>query len=266
MHGWKRNPKAPSSLWDGLVLDGAYAGLHPGTNRFVDGSGLENHGTLTDINAAVGWQQDSDIGRSYVGFSAIASHIVLAQPVAPTTAFSFACWIRPGANPNVNHFTAFASDLYTYNNGCWIGSQHYYDVTKRALVYLDGVADVILPNCVPPPDTWTHVCVTWRSGTAVRWYNDGRLANSSSVATGAITNHGVAAIGYQASSIYKLGRASGAIADSLFWMHPIAPDEITWLADRSNRMYIPDTRRAIWVPTPFNPALMRRRRRMAGAR
>lgn len=257
MHGWKRNPKAPTSLWDGLVLDGAYAGLHPGTNRFVDGSGLENHGTLTNMDASTDWVWSDELGRWALDFDG-SNDLVVTPVIALGTTYSLS-WCMQYTKTTGGEPIGGANLNNSY--GCYVNSP----TTATTLIHspIFPAASVASDSLgVLSPIELMHFSIV-RKNARVEFYVRGlKLGGTKTLANN--EPFSVSLLGSERlTPVYQF---KGKLADVLFHNRDISPPEITWLADRSNRLYTPDTRRAIWVPTPFNPALMRRQRRMAGAR
>jgi len=264
MHGWKRNPKAPSSLWDGLVLDGAFAGLHPGTTRFADGSGLGNDGTLTNMDPATDWVWVPELGRWALDFDGSNDYVYLGTSSALNPiSISVCCWIRLNSIHPTN-YSAFVSRAA----GGWELLIHgpklamYGNATSGTFSY-DGTGKTLAVN------TWYHVVMVYSNYIGLIGYLNG-VVDGSGVSQGdMIQTVTPAHIGAEVS---PLGRYSNAIiSDVAIWSRVLAPAEITWLANPANRLYVPDTRRAFYVPdvsaaTHRWPWQIRRMRRTAGTR
>lgn len=259
MHSWVKNPKAPSSLWDGLVLDGAYAGLHPGTNRFVDGSGLENHGTLTNMDAASDWVWVPELGRFGVRFSAANSAVTLpsSRLLGGASACALSFWIRSAKDepyPVVWSKGNTSIDAPTY-------IQIRRGVNQLRWTINSNVQNVAFVE----DDTWKHVCCDY-TGSQQRVFVNGSMVASASATLGVIADDaGITGIIGNASGLDRSPR--GVLVGFQARTRALAPAEIEWLANPSHRMYEPDTRRHFWFPMGgVKPWMIRRHRRMTGAR
>jgi len=258
MHSWVRNPKAPSSLWDGLVLDGAFAGLHPDTLRFQDGSGLENNANSV---GAVEWVYDAHLGRlCNSNFS--TSNYLLGPAFPLVVPFTVSCWIKSAQ-------TTYASNAYFFSqyelpprNWAIVLSTDGQFAIARA-INADGTSGRLSVSNIFVTLNWMHVAVVW-SGAAPTW---SMYVNGINVHSGADGVWATAIARLSIGSLIGSNAFNGRIADCLKINRALSPAEIEWLANPSHRMYEPDTRRHFWFPQGgVKPWMIRRHRRMAGAR
>jgi hypothetical protein len=262
MHSWVKNPKAPSSLWDGLVVDGAYAGLHPGTNRFVDGSGLENHGTLTNMDAATDWVWVPELGRWALDFDGSNDYVLF--PKLPITGASQAFSISMFALTRTSALNLLFQQWTTINSGpiMWVNdTSTIWQVGSKSYDRITATSSWAVGQ-------YRHVCGVYGGDTSrednVQLFVGGTLHGQNYNGIN-ITTADAGTIGGPLTGGITL--LNGVIAELLVHNRALAPEEITWLADRSNRLYVSDTRRHFWFPQGgIKPWQIRRRRRMAGAR
>lgn len=264
---WKREPKAPSSLWEGLRLDGAFAGTLPGTTRFVDGSGLGNDGTLVGFaltGAASNWIFGSDINRHCLHFDGSDDVVNLSGPqVSTAKQHSYSVWVNLTAFNGTSYPTLIKMASETESCGISLSNDAGY------LGILTGSASVWarLKSGTPSATfvaAWHHIVMTYNgfgAGTAGNFacYLDGSpLSLSGAGLFGASLN--VSRLGWD-DNAPSYTRLYGQLADPMVWSgRPLALPEIQWLANPANRLYVPDTRRIFWFPaaSTANPWLYHR--------
>lgn len=256
IHGpWRKNPKAPSSLWDGLVLDGAYAGLHPGTNRFVDGSGLENHGTLTNMDAASDWVWSEEICRGGIRFDSGSERIEVAKSDALKSSgeLSISAWYTADVNLAGQVIALYGRDIPTAEYGWYVGASGVFRLLAR--ISSGSAADTMqtAENAYADDGTYRHVTAVWPGvgATAVLYAN----GVPSVTTTQSVVPQQYATLGLCIGNSANVSRDwRGTISDMLIHSRPLLPAEIEWLADPAHRMYEPDTRRQCAFPR--NPIAM----------
>ena len=117
-------------------------------------------------------------------------------------------------------------------------------------------------------NTWTHAAGVWAATDLRIPYING-IGPAGDTKNLSVTGCDLSRLGLRAQAAAGLP-LGGMIADSLYYNRDLAPDELTWLANPANRLYVPDTRRVVWFPsdatTHLWPWQIRRRRRTSGAR
>jgi hypothetical protein len=260
------NPDAPSDLF-AAVLNGAYAGTKPGTERFVDAEWSNNNGVLTGYTnpATEGWAYSSELGRWVLsGKSVNATAVVPHSNSLDLQTCSISCWVkRTGTFLNNDQIIGrpVSSAPVDVPYRLYLRDGHlaygWFDNTSKIAVDTGGIS--ITTN------QWFHYAgISFPTGGA--WvpqiYRDGNLIDTGDSGTPPI----------RTSSLFLLGEDgrryfNGQTADNLIYPFALDPDLIEWLADRTNRLYIPDTRQYFYAPlvTGWRPWLRTRQRHRLGA-
>lgn len=250
MLNWIRNPKAPSSLWDGLVFDGAYAGLHPGTNRFVDGSGLGNHGTLTNMDASTDWVWMSELGRWGTYHDGTADRIaVLNSPVLQFRAdFTISLHVRLELLSRLHGF--FGKTANIWQDVSVSVRQLQANPLINVVLSHNGAArtELTATDGITSTASWNHICVRFRRPTLNAYLNSATIL-SANWDYDVHQNEQPLFFGQYALGAGDAYGLQGWLCDPLIFTRDISPVENSWLADRANRLYVPDTRRHFWFPS-----------------
>ena len=255
------NPYAPSDLRQN-VLDGAYAGLHPGTLRFVDGSGLGNDSTLVGMTPATDWRYYSDIGRWGNNFLDNTGRIDHADFLRPDTGqVSLSIWLNQQSNAS-------------RSLGAWVISQRtnataanqpnqwqiFYSLTTDyllATIFLktDGSSNgTVSVDTTALFQSWFHYAVTAVGGGKAYVYLNGVRTAEMDVESLRVPTACTLGIGREAFGATTRD-FKGFLAEPLIYSRALSPAEIAILGNPANRLYIPDTRRVFFVPTdiPSDP-------------
>ncbi len=253
-HGpFVRNPKAPSPLFES-VLDGAKAGTHPGSSKFIDGSGRGNNGVLTGYSNpnTEGWKYSSEGGRWPNRFDGIANYIHIGNTINAGTVHTIALWGKlsdltpefqmPISDSSVDRGYALA----VANDG--------------RLLYNPGGANAGSVSLANHDTAWHHLAVV-RKNQAVEFFQNGASLGTTAIGSNAVPLWNF--IGVRDDQGVLKQHWNGLIADPLVYPFPLDSELIDWLSDRNNRLYIPQTRKQFYfdsVPPVKTPTARKVRR------
>lgn len=214
-------------LWRGCV--GAWAPfLGPSGTTLRDSSGRNNHGTLTNMDAATDWVPS----QSYYALDFDGSNDYVTIPSCPQSdQLTVCCWIRLAAVTNFVGFIA-ASDSSIGSNGYWmlgIGS-----ATWRMSVRCptSGLVHAAAAGAIATGQ-WFHVCGTF-SGPQVAVHQNGvQLATGSTNAT-PMNTFATTTIGARTTASSFV---AGLIDDVRIYNRALPQSEIALLARRRGIAY-----------------------------
>jgi hypothetical protein len=256
------NPRMPGGLRDGVVLAGGLE--HPGGDYYHDASGLDNHGTLTNMNPATDWRWSDYLGRWACNFD--GSNDVIRMPVdVPLIGladFTASCWVEFGGAFGNTSVWMGRGDIAA---GEWMmgvsgGSWRIRFYASTAGINAIGATDVRTL-------TGWHLVSARRTGGVCTVYLDGIAEGTDSTASVATSN-------LNAARLLEIGASdtegafdrvwTGRISDPMHWIgRAINPPEIQWLASPANHLRVPWVRRSWRVaPTGVVPPTTNRRRRL----
>jgi hypothetical protein len=244
----KWNPELCVELRSGLVFDGAFAGLHPGTLRYVDGSGLGNDGTLTNMNSATDWVWVPELHQfGLANFRTSGGYVDIPPNSQLGTAHSFACWVYIPARFDTS---GLISSGAAAKNELRIGDRDLYLYDKAG-----GVVGLRITIA-----TWIHVGYTIDGVNAILYHQGIGTPKTMSAVVEANLFNRLGRVG--AASIM----AGGILVAPCLWNRVISSGEFGELASRKP-LYVPDTRTRLFAPlvTGWKPWLRQRQRHRLGA-
>jgi hypothetical protein len=148
--GWIPNPDIPSCLWQGLVFDGAFAGLHPGTLRYVDGSGRGNDGTLAGYTAAFdGWAYIDEIQSWGNVFNGSTNEINIPSMLLYANAWSLSFWLKCVCPTSQSGVLNWIADQQLQES---VHTDDLWSKQERGAVVGSRPALATPPPEAPPPD------------------------------------------------------------------------------------------------------------------
>jgi hypothetical protein len=256
IHGpWKRNPDA-SSIWDRLVLEGSYAGLYPEAYLHLDGSRRENVGVLTGMAPSTDWRWSDELNRYAVNVPRSTGRIIwpYRANMYDASLMGVAFWIK------------FASVDFSGGAG-YLVAQWDYAANRRQWTIVASAANPGLwgfftsgngtsgsqsgANTTTAVATqWVHVTCNWTSRRYTSWWFNGVAAEQNLDSALGLTWTNLSSDAHTCLYDGFANRGPAADMADLLWRvgGHFSTEEITWLADRGNRLYVPQTRRVVRVP------------------
>jgi len=264
-----QNPNAPTGLFSRLVINGAYSGTVPKTSRYAGWPVEGLTGTLTEMTPASDWRFIDQLNRYALYVPRSTGRVIWPYRASmyDATSMAIAFWIR------------FDSVDFSGGNG-YIFTQWDFAASKRQwaivtnvdnpapyqlLLSTNGTAATGTPITTTTVSTsWTHVAVNFRDRRYTDWFFNG-VAGSQNLDGGgqyvdrASDAHcallpGTANRGPMAEMADILWRVGG------LW----TTEEIRWLADPANLLYVPEPRRVFYVPSGVPPAFAGRSQIIGG--
>lgn len=265
---WVRNPDAPSSLWDGLQLDGPFAGLHPGTTAFRGHSELNRDGTLTNYtDPAAGWGWASELGRQSQILDGSTQHIWFDDNAAfELQTFSIAAWVKLTTTATRDSI-ASKWDSYNVNYREFIFESNAG--TLRSIISDTGSYDAnyIASGGTITAGVWTH-CGMRFSGNALHdvLVNGTVTGTDATPAASRYAGPAPLLIGAEAYGYPTVANPFiGQLADCLLWNRVVSVAEFEWLKNPANLLYVTDTRTVFFVSGGAPPVGSRRKHPFYGS-
>jgi len=251
------NPRAPSDLRQN-VLDGAHACTHPGTSRYVDGSGLGNDGVLTGYTnpSTEGWAYSETLGQwgnEFAGNEDDRSIVIPDSPSLDLSRFTVSAWVY-ARNPASETLRIVSQkverfDPYTDNRSNWSFLADNR-VTKLVHVYfgkgaaLSAFAQYNIADF--PFNQWVLLTATYDQ-VRLRIYQNGIEKHSD--AETAVPHVSAVDDIWIGRGRYTQYYWDGMIASHLVYPFAIDPALIRWLSKRENKLYVQPTRKIFYAPT-----------------
>lgn len=214
-------------LWRGLV--GAWAPfLGPTGNMLPDWSGRWNRGTLTSMDIATDWVAASHGGHA-LDFDGSNDYVTCGTATALNlTRLTIAAWLKSSGS---------SGEAAIVGKGSY-GSSGFHLVHSGGGGNVNGIYFHVQGNfCLSTStlnDNKWHFVVGTYDGATMRVYWDGKLENSTSVATTPNAS----------GTSFEMGRRPGAspyytgqIAEALVWDRPLTLRGIQMLAHRPGILY-----------------------------
>jgi hypothetical protein len=224
------------SLRQGLV--GAWCpSLGASGLTLIDRSGLNNHGTLTNMGGQENWRTVA--GQRPLSFDGTDDYsLIPARPVyqfASGSRFTAAAWIYPAANKN-HAVIGFGNNGWTV----YVSLGNYLEFAKAAVAN-SGSSAATTGTVL---NTWSHIAVINVVGSTVQFF-----INGVSVRTAAFTQT------YTYATELRIGDAqannlqwNGALDDIRIYSRALTPAEIRLLASRRGIGLQPMPDRAVSLP------------------
>lgn len=215
-------------LAQGLVF--AALGSSPGANFYEDSSPRRRHGFwATDANMV--WSPE--INRQAIDNTGITGDHLATGTWSVGTTLTLSCWIYWHGDTG-NYECIFAKrDTWSSINMEW----QWYFSAAGAMVWA-GAAASSQSNFdgtqVTDTDQWTHLALTWTSGSVASIYKNGTYYGDTATAVTAGADP-LAAVTV-GSNAQDGEQVNGLLADVMAWSRPLSPDEIKSLANRDDPM------------------------------
>ncbi len=238
------NPRMPSSLREGLAFAGGME--HPGSTHYHDGSGLGNHGALTNMAPQPDWAWSSELGRWVLNFLGGTRYVPLSRAISfrDPNQITLAAWVNMDPTGTSLRHTIFGCANQASVVQLEVNRRETPNQNQNLTAIISGV---FVASATPGwLGGWRHICYT-RSGTGAGTHALYRDGESLTLVDDASNNY------VQGTTPTELGRrASGSqvlvspLADPLAFNHPLDPAEVQWLANPANHLRVP-WRRKSWL-------------------
>ncbi len=249
----RRDQSKHPQLWDGLA--GAwYPGAGPSGNTLYDLSGRDNHGTLTNMDAATDWVVNR--GQMVLDFDGTNDYInvpsALSSLSGKTTTLSLWVKLRSGST--------FGGVLFGTNTG----SSVFWQVNSNSSVFWVMGASINISGVNLWDNTLHHIAAV-SDGTTASVFVDGKIVGFNTVsATSLVAGAKNFVIGDWIGGLGGSFRINVQLNDILIYNRALHADEIKLLSQRPGIAYEPKRRVFYSIPSSVKAWLFRRQSQIIG--